>query len=297
MSSNAHARVIVAMVTPFDSSGDVDCSAAVRLSRHLVDHGADGILVSGTTGESPALTDREKLGLLDAVLKAVGDRAEVWMGAGTNDTQATVALSREGANRGAHGIMLVTPYYNKPTQEGMYQHFRAAAEACELPVMLYNVPGRTGINLESDTVVRLAQLENVVALKEASGDLDQVGRIRRSAPEDFLIYSGDDSLTLPIMSVGGWGVVSVAAHLVADEIGDMIDFYLQGDIHRASQLHLWMLPLFEAMTIQTNPIPVKTAVNLIGADVGGFRPPLVDMEGTPLEELRKVLTSMNLINE
>ncbi len=295
MSARNHARVIVAMVTPFAGDGRVCMDGARRLSSRLVDDGADGILVSGTTGESPTLDATEKTQLLEVILEEVGDRAEVWMGSGTNDTRTTVALTRQAGRSGADGVMLVTPYYNRPTQEGMYEHFRLAAEESSCPVMLYNVPSRTGGNLLPDTVARLARLDNVVAVKEASGDIDQVARIRAVTPEDFLIYSGDDSMTLPVMSVGGWGVVSVAAHLVAGRIAAMIDDYRRGMTERAARAHVKMLPLLEVLTIRTNPIPVKTAVSMCGPDVGGFRPPLTCLDNEGREQLQSVLQSMGLM--
>ncbi len=296
MSIHGPARLIVAMVTPFGPDGEVDLSTAARLSEEIVASGADGILVSGTTGEAPTLTVEEKLCLLEAVLDSVGDDAEIWMGSGTNDTRSSVQLTREAEDVGAHGVMLVTPYYNKPPQDGLYEHFRAAAESCDLPVMIYNVPSRTGVNIEAETVARLAELENVAAVKEASGDVDQAAHIRRLAGDDLLVYSGDDSMTIPLMSVGGWGVVSVAGHLVAAEMREMITAFVRGEVARAAELHCRLLPLFEALFISTNPIPVKTALSMAGRDVGGFRLPLAGLQEHHADCLHRVLRSLDLVD-
>lgn len=296
MSTHEPARLIVAMITPFGPDGEVDLAAAARLSGDLVASGADGILVSGTTGEAPTLTVKERLCLLEAVLDSVGDEAEVWMGTGTNDTRDSVHMTREAEDVGAHGVMLVTPYYNKPPQHGLYEHFRAAAESCDLPVMIYNVPSRTGVNIEAETVARLARLDNVVAVKEASGSVDQAAHIRRLAGDDFLVYSGDDSMTIPLMSVGGWGVVSVAGHLVSAQMSEMIAAFARGEVTRAAELHCRLLPLFEALFISTNPIPVKTALSMTGRDVGGFRLPLTGLQGHHEDRLRRVLRSLDLVD-
>ena len=292
--NDEHARVIVAMVTPFEPGGQVNYSAAAQLSSKLVSDGADGILISGTTGEAPTLTTREKLRMLEVVLDSVGEHAEVWMGTGTNDTGLTVELTEQAQDAGAHGIMLVTPYYNKPPQRALFEHFRKASEGCQLPVMIYNVPSRTGANIAPETVAELAEIDNVIAVKEASGDVNQAARIRHLTDDDFLIYSGDDQLTLPILSIGGWGVVSVAAHLVADDIYEMIQAYTDGYIRRAAQLHSRLLPLFEAMFITTNPIPVKASLNMSGIDVGALRLPLTKIEGQERERLKKLLRAFEI---
>lgn len=291
-----YGSVITAMVTPFDGEGRVDAARAAELARRLVDAGSDGIVVAGTTGESPTLSPEERLAVLRAVLDAVGDRAFVWMGTGTNDTATSIRLTREAEEAGAHGVMLVTPYYNKPPQAGLLEHFRAVAGATRLPVMVYNVPGRTACNLEPQTLVRLVEAApNVVAVKEASGNLDQVGEIRRLLPRPFRVYAGDDSFTLPVLAIGGDGVVSVASHLVAGELRRMVEAFQEGRVDEASAIHLRLLPLFKALFWTANPIPVKTALRLLGFDAGGFRPPLVEMPREMEERLRSLLADLQLV--
>lgn len=268
-------RVITAMVTPFDGSLAVDYDQARVVARHLVNSGSDGIVVAGTTGESPTLTKEEKLELFRVVVDEVGDRAKIIAGTGSNNTAESVALTREAEKTGVHGVMLVTPYYNKPPQDGLYNHFKTIAGATNLPVMLYNVPGRTVTNLLPATVVKLAQIDNIVSLKEACGNLDQISELRMILPDDFVIYSGDDSLTLPMLSVGCHGIVSVVGHVVGRELQGMISAYLAGNHTRAAELHLTLFPVFKALFVTTSPIPVKAAMNMTGINVGGLRPPLV----------------------
>lgn len=276
-------RLLTAMVTPMHEDGSVNFDEAARLARHLAETGSDGIVVAGSTGESPTLTFQEKLDLFRAVRQAVGPQVSVLAGTGTNATQSSIELTRAAEKTGVDGVMLVVPYYNKPTQEGLYRHFKAVAAATSLPVMLYNVPGRTAQNLAPATVARLvAEAPNIVAIKEASGNLEQAAEIRRLTPPEFLVYSGDDALTLPILAVGGYGVVSVAAHLVGTRIRRMIDAYVAGDTARAAALHAELLPLFKAMFVTTNPVPVKVALRKIGFAAGPLRLPLC--EPTPDEE-------------
>lgn len=281
--------VITAMVTPFNDRGAVNYKAAEGLARYLVEHGSGGLVVSGTTGESPTLSTEEKLALYSCVLEAVEGKAAVIAGTGGNSTASTAALSREAAKRGVDAILLVTPYYNKPTQEGLYRHFRAVAEEGDLPVMLYNVPGRTGVNMTAETVLRLAELKNITALKEAGGNLEQAAEICAGAPQGFSLYSGDDALTLPMLSVGAVGVVSVASHLVGLQIGAMIDHFRQGRVAEAARLHLALLPLFRGLFTAANPIPVKAALNIVGMEAGSPRLPLVRLEGEALGRLKKLL--------
>lgn len=273
------------MVTPFDEKLAVDYDRAAELAAHLVAAGSDGLVVSGTTGESPTLTDEEKIRLFQTVIEAVGDRAFVWCGTSSYDTAASVRLSLAAAEAGAAGLLLVAPYYNKPPQEGLIHHFRTIADAVDLPVLLYNVPGRTSTNMLPTTVARLAEHPRIVGIKEASGDIDQASEIRRLCPEDFILYSGDDSMTLPMMAVGGEGVISVASHVAAGSIAEMVSSFRSGDIERARNIHLRLLPLFRALFVTANPIPVKVALELSGFPVGGTRPPLV----ADLESIRLLL--------
>lgn len=287
-------RVLTAMATPFTSEGEVNYEEAANLARFLVKTGSDGIVVAGTTGESPVLTMDEKLKLFAAVKGAVGKDAFVVAGTGSNSTAETMKLTGEAAKTGVDGIMLVTPYYNKPSQEGLYQHFRAVAQETELPIILYNVPGRTSINLLPATVLRLAEIKNICAVKEASGNLDQVAEIKRGAPADFLIYSGDDSLTLPMLAVGACGVISVASHVAGDMIRQMIEAYFAGDITRATELHLKLFPLYKVLFITTNPVPVKAAVNLIGIKAGAPRLPLVAAFPQEVDTIKKVMNELGI---
>lgn len=289
-------NLITAMVTPFKDDLSVDYDQAAQLAVRLVESGSDGVVVCGTTGESPTLSFEEKVGLYQAVTEAIGGKAVVIAGTGSYDTGSSIKLTQAAEKVGVDGIMLVVPYYNKPPQEGLYQHFKEIAQKTELPVMLYNVPGRTSQNLLPDTIARLTELDNVVAVKEASGNMEQVAEIRRKTPENFAIYSGDDSLTLPIMSVGGVGVVSVASHLVGRRMKEMIKSFLSGDVREATRIHLELLPLFKVMFITTNPIPVKTAVNLSGFKAGGLRLPLVEPTNEQRNAIRECLRQVGLLD-
>ena len=228
-------RVITAMVTPFHEDGSVNYEGAAELARHLVANGSDGLVVAGSTGEAATMTAEEKLKLFEVVLEAVGDRASVIAGTGSNDTMATVRFTQAAEKVGVHGALVVGPYYNKPTQEGFYQHFKTIAEATSLPIMLYNVPGRTASNIAPETVARLAEIPNIVAIKEASGNIEQATEIIRVTPADFKVYSGDDAMTLPLLAVGGEGIVSVAGHVVGNQIQAMIQAFLAGDIKKAQE--------------------------------------------------------------
>ncbi|NJL21486.1 MAG: 4-hydroxy-tetrahydrodipicolinate synthase [Leptolyngbyaceae cyanobacterium SM1_3_5] len=265
-------RVVTAMITPFTPDGKVNFPVAEALAAHLVSHGTDAIVVCGTTGESPTLSWDEEYELFRVVQQAVSGKAKIIAGTGSNSTEEAIAATQKAARIGIHGSLQVVPYYNKPPQAGLYQHFRAIAEASpDLPLILYNIPGRTGQNLLPETIARLAEVPNIVAVKEASGNLDQVSQIRRTTSPDFSIYSGDDSLTLPMLSVGAQGVISVASHLVGDAISQMIRAYASGETQAASRIHLQLFPLFKALFVTTNPIPVKAALRLQGWQVA--RPP------------------------
>ncbi|MGE5484815.1 MAG: 4-hydroxy-tetrahydrodipicolinate synthase [Ignavibacteriales bacterium] len=286
-------RVITAMVTPFKADLTVDLDMAKRLALHLIHNGSDSVVVFGTTGESPTLSEDEKIALLEAVVEAIGT-GRVIAGTGTNSTSASIRMSKRAAASGAGTIMLVCPYYNKPGQEGLYRHFRAIAEEAGLPVILYNIPGRTGVNLLPETVARLALVPNVVAIKEASGVMDQVSAIKSATPRGFMVYSGDDSLTLPVMALGGHGVVSVASHVAGPQIRKMVDSFATGDVESATALHLSLFPLFKALFLSTNPVPVKKALGIIGLDCGPTRPPLEDLPAAHEQTLRSSLGGLGI---
>lgn len=291
----AWGRVLTAMVTPFDERLQVNYDQAAKLAEKLVRTGSDGLVVAGTTGESPTLTKEEKLKLFAVVAEAVGGEGTVLAGVGTNNTEASVEMAKAAEKTGVDGLMAVVPYYNKPSQEGLYRHFRAIAEATQLPIMIYNIPGRTGVNLLPETMVRLSELPNVVAIKEASGDLNQISEVCRLLPPRVQVYSGDDALTLPILAVGGVGVVSVASHLVGAQIKEMIDFFFQGKVKEAAAIHQRFLPLFRVLFITSNPVPVKAALNLLGLSVGGVRPPLWEAEPKQVEAIRNELRRCGLL--
>ncbi|MBD2101297.1 4-hydroxy-tetrahydrodipicolinate synthase [Leptolyngbya sp. FACHB-261] len=287
-------RVLTAMVTPFTEDGEVNYTVVRELAIHLVNHGTDTLVVCGTTGESPTLTWDEEYKLFQVIREAVSGNAKVMAGTGSNSTREAIIATEKAAKLELDGTLQVVPYYNKPPQEGLYQHFKAIAQASDLPMMLYNIPGRTGCNLEPETVARLAEVPGIVAIKEASGNLDQVSQIRRLTPATFDIYSGDDSLTLPMMAVGAKGVVSVASHLVGDKIQQMVQAF-NHQPKQATQLHLELLPLFKVLFITTNPIMVKAALHLQGWSVGNVRPPLSTISGQHSEILHSVLSELSLI--
>lgn len=288
-------RLMTAIITPFDDDLQVNYAKAEELAEYLCDNGTEGLVVCGTTGESPVLSHEEKLGLYEAVKRKVGHRVPVWAGTGSNNTAASIELSRQAEKIGVDGIMLVTPYYNKPTQEGLYQHFKAIAESVSVPVMVYNVPARTSANLLPETVARLAAIDNIVAVKEASGTVDQVSLLTTLVPEDFLIYCGDDSMTLPMMALGAVGVVSIASHLVGNEIKSMIDAFVRGDMAGAVKLHRYLFPMFRGLFVTTNPIPLKEALNMLGKQVGGLRLPLCGADEKDRAAIKKLLADYKLL--
>lgn len=288
-------RVLTAMVTPFDEAGAVDYGKVETLAKRLADNGSDGIVVAGTTGESPTLSDEEKIRLVRTVKGAVAGRAPVVAGTGTYDTKHSIHLTAEAKRAGADGALLVNPYYNRPSQDGLYAHFRAIAESTTLPCILYNIPGRTGVNANPETIARLAEIPNIVAVKEASGNLDQSSEIRRRTQERFQIYSGDDSLTLPILAVGGSGIISVASHLVGRDIQEMVKAYEQGDVRKALRIHVKLFPLFKVLFITSNPVPLKAALALSGFPVGKPRLPLVEATAKEKEQIAVVLKELALV--
>ena len=269
-------RLLTAMVTPFDEKGEVDYEQAKKLALALLNSGSDGLVVVGTTGESPTLIRQEEYRLFAEVKSAIGERGVVIAGTGSNSTAEALVATREAERIGVDACLLVVPYYNKPSPEGLYQHFKTIAEGTSLPCILYNVPSRTVTNLSADTVIRLSQIDNIVGVKEASGNLEQIAKIISDTRDDFLIWSGNDSDTLPILALGGYGVISVASHLVGNQIKEMIDNFVSGKSEEAATIHRHLLPLVNALFIVSNPAPVKYALNQIGFRVGKPRLPLTE---------------------
>jgi 4-hydroxy-tetrahydrodipicolinate synthase len=274
MNAPRFGTVVTAMVTPMRADGAIDLDEAKRLAAWLVEHGSGGIVVCGTTGEGPTLTDAEKVALFSAVVSAVHGRAAVIANTGGNDTRRSVEFTKHAAACGVDGALVVGPYYNKPPQAGLIEHFTAIADATALPIMIYNIPGRTAVNIAPDTIVALSEHPNIVAVKESSGDLMQIAEVCARAPQGFEVYSGDDHLALPVASVGGVGVVSVASHLAGDDIKSMLDLHASGDVEAAASIHQRLLPLIRALFATTSPIPVKAAVARLGFSVGRCRLPL-----------------------
>jgi len=278
-------RLLTAMITPFDAEGKVDYQQAKNLAQALLNSGSDGLLLSGTTGESPSLSLEEKLRLFAEVKSSIANRGAIVAGTGSYNTRESQDLTREAEKIGVDACLLVVPYYNRPTQQGLFAHFSAIAQATTLPCILYNVPSRTATNLAADTVIRLSQIDNIVGIKEASGNLRQIAQIIQGGQNDFLVYSGNDSDTLPILAIGGYGVISVASHLVGTQIKLMVDKFLNGETQEAADIHRHLLPLINALFVVSNPVPVKYALNYVGFTVGKPRLPLLE----PDEESAKMI--------
>ena len=269
-------RLITAMVTPFKVDGSVDYDQAKRLALKLVETGSDGLVVVGTTGESPTLVRSEELKLFAEIKQAVGSKTAVIAGTGSNSTAEAVETTRQAEETGVDACLLVVPYYNKPSQEGLYQHFKTIASSTKLPCILYNVPSRTVASLSAETTVRLSRIENIIGTKDASGNLDDISRIISSASPDFRVWSGNDGDTLPMMSIGAYGTVSVVSHLVGKQIKAMIEHFVKGETDAAATIHNYLIPLFKAMFVTANPCPLKYALNYLGFRVGKPRLPLVE---------------------
>lgn len=287
-------RLITAMVTPFDAKGNINWDETARLIDYLIEEQkSDSLVVAGTTGESPTLSEDEKLKLFQFVVEHAAGRCKVIAGTGSNNTEHSIKLTQKAEQCGVDGILLVAPYYNKPNQEGLFLHFKAIAESCSLPIMLYNVPGRTGISLSVKTTLRLAQIPNIVATKECAS-LDQVTQIVAGAPEQFIVYSGDDSAALPALSVGAYGIVSVASHIAGSDMKDMINAYLEGQVQAAAQMHQKLFPLFKGLFECPDPLPNPSAVKFAlvekGYQVGGVRLPLTSPSENEAAYIRKVLS-------
>lgn len=293
--NNLLPRLMTAMVTPFKTNLEVDFEKAGQLAQYLIENGSQGLVVCGTTGESPTLSKEEKVQLFRSVKDKVGKEIPVWAGIGSNSTDQSVQLAKKAVDAGVDGIMAVTPYYNKPSQEGLYRHFKAIAESVSLPLMLYNVPSRTSINMLPETVKRLSGIDNIVCLKESTGNMDQMSELKSMVPSDFIIYCGDDALTLPMMSLGAHGVVSIASHLIGNDILQMIDSYINGQIQKAQQIHARLFPVFKVLFVTTNPIPIKEALKMRGQDKGLLREPLCEASEGEKESIARVLRDLGLI--
>jgi 4-hydroxy-tetrahydrodipicolinate synthase len=291
---NRLGRLLTAMVTPFDAQGEVDYQQAKKLALSLLDSGNDGVVVSGTTGESPTLSKEEKLRLFAEVKSAVADRGVVVAGTGNYDTRQSQGLTKEAEKTGVDACLLVVPYYNRPTQQGLWEHFKAIAQSTTLPCIIYNVPSRTVTNLAADTVIRLSKIDNIVGVKEASGNLGQIAEIIQGTREDFLVYSGNDSDTFPVLALGGYGVISVASHLVGIQIKDMMEKFLNGKPQEAARIHRYLLPLVNALFIVSNPVPVKWALNYVGFPVGKPRLPLVEPDEKSADLIKATLKNYKI---
>lgn len=282
-------QIATAMVTPFDNKGNIDFAKTTQLVNYLIENGTDSLVVAGTTGESPTLTTEEKLALFRHVVEVVDGRVPVIAGTGSNNTRASIELTKKAEEIGVDAVMIVAPYYNKPNQEGIYQHYKAIAESTSLPVMVYNIPGRAVVNISVETIVRLSQIPNVVAVKDASGNLDAMTEIIAKTRDDFMLYSGDDGLTLPVLAIGGSGVVSVASHIIGNEMKEMIQAFMRGDNKEAAKLHQRLLLIMKALFAAPSPVPVKTALQMKGLDVGSVRLPLVPLTEQERLQLMHVL--------
>jgi 4-hydroxy-tetrahydrodipicolinate synthase len=282
-------RLLTAMVTPFNEQGEVDYEQAKKLALALINSGSDGVVVTGTTGEAPTVSKEEKLCLFGEVKSAVGEKGTVVANTGNYSTAESLEMTEEAEKLGVDGCLLVVPYYNKPTQEGLYQHFKTIAEGTSLPCILYNVPSRTITNLSDETVVKLSQINNIIGVKEASGNLDQISKIIANTGDDFLVYSGEDSLTLPIIALGGYGIISVVSHLVGKQLKEMIESAVSGKLPEAAKIHHHLLPLIKALFVVSNPIPVKYAVNQIGFRAGKPRLPLTEPDEKTAPLIKDIL--------
>jgi 4-hydroxy-tetrahydrodipicolinate synthase len=289
-------RFIPAMITPFDANLDLDLKRAQELAIRLVEKGSDALIVNGTTGESPTVFYPQKIELFKAVLEAVGDRVPVIANVGDNCTADSEEFAKDVVKLGVNGIMTVVPYYNKPPQEGLYRHFKSIALAVEVPMILYNIPGRCVINMEAETTLRLAHdIDNIVAIKEASGNFDQIGRIIDEAPEGFVVYSGDDEATLPLMERGGYGVITTIGNVAPERMKEIVTALAKGDHSRARAAHLRLQPLMKELFIMANPIMVKEAMRLIDFDCGGVRLPLIDATAEQQAKLKEVMKAVGVL--
>ena len=291
---NKLGRLLTAMVTPFDVEGAVNYRQAKVLARGLLDSGSDGVVLSGTTGECPTLVKEEKLRLFAEVKSEVADRGAVVAGTGSYSTKESQELTKEAEKVGVDACLLVVPYYNRPTQQGLYHHFQAIAEATSLPCIIYNVPSRTVTNIAADTVIKLSQIDNIVGIKEASYNLEQIAKIIEGTAGKFLVYSGNDSDVLPILALGGYGVISVASHIVGIQMKEMMEKFLNGEVQKAASMHRHLLPLLNALFVIPNPMPIKYALNYLGFPVGKPRLPLTEPDEKSAEIILATLRNYKI---
>ncbi|WP_269844950.1 4-hydroxy-tetrahydrodipicolinate synthase [Lottiidibacillus patelloidae] len=281
-------QVLTAMVTPFDNKLNIDFQKTTKLVNYLIENGTDALVICGTTGESPTLTTEEKVALYQHVVKTVDGRVPVIAGTGSNNTKASIDLTKKAEEAGVDAVMLVAPYYNKPSQEGLYQHFKQIASSTKLPVMIYNIPGRSVVDIQLDTIISLSKISNIVSIKEATNNLDRMAAIIDQTPDDFSVYSGDDSLTLPVLAIGGTGIVSVASHVLGLEMQQMVNDFKSGKVEEAAKLHRSLVPKMNGLFMAPSPGPVKTALQIKGLDVGSVRLPLVPLT----EKERKMVVDL-----
>lgn len=288
-------RLVTAMVTPFNENNEVDYAQVKRLAAALVDSGSDGVVVSGTTGESPTLVLEEELELFRAVKEAIGERGSLIAGTGSNSTMEAVHATQEAEKLGVDACLLVVPYYNKPSQEGMYEHFKTIAQSTKLPCILYNVPSRTaGTGIAADTVIRLSRIENIIGLKESNSNFDHIAKVIAGVKEGFRVWSGNDNEVLPTLAIGGYGVISVASHLVGLQMKEMMESYLEGKVSKAAAIHRHLLPLINALFVVSNPVPIKYALNHLGFNVGKPRLPLVEPDPKSAEFIKETLKNYRI---
>jgi 4-hydroxy-tetrahydrodipicolinate synthase len=286
-------KILTAMVTPFGENGEINYDETTKLVNYLLDNGTEGLVVAGTTGESPTLTTKEKIALFSHIVKIVDKRVPIIAGTGGNNTKSSIELTKEAEACGVDAIMLVAPYYNKPNQRGLFEHFKAIASETSLPVMLYNIPGRSVVKMSVETIIELSKIANIVSVKEASGDLDQAAAIIENTSDDFSVYSGDDSLTLPMMAIGGAGVVSVASHVIGNEMKGMVQAFNGGEVKRAAAIHRRLLPVMNGLFEVPSPAPVKAALNFKGIQTGGVRLPLVSLSEAEEDRVISLLASLD----
>ena len=288
-------KYLSVIVTPFNPDNTINYDAILKVANYMIDGGVEGLIIAATGGESATMSLEERIALTKFMKKEVGNRVPIIVGTGTNNTAASIETTKAIEAAGADAVLLVSPYYNKPNQEGLYQHFKAIAESTSLPVFLYNVPGRTGVSIAPDTIARLAQVPNIYGMKDASGNMDNLTTLLRTVPEHFKVYTGDDNLAVPALSIGVYGLISVCAQVAPAPIKEMMDAFRAGGLEKAAKMHRDLFPLLDVMFIASNPVPTKVALNLMGYDVGGVRLPLTMPSKSQAEKIAAVLKAQGLI--